>query len=200
MPMIRECIVTTLSEEGLVHIAPLGLIATTLGDKPLDGEGEAEGWIVAPFRPSITLDNLRTTPFAVASFTDDVLVFAGCLTGNKDWPTRPATHVPGVVLGGALAHAELKVERVEEDEQRPRFHCRVDPRHPPAHAAAREGRARARLSPDRRGEDRRPPRARGVAALDREDRGPLQARVALSRAKPSVTNPPYTSRSARNAR
>jgi hypothetical protein len=29
------------------------------------------------------------------------------------------------VLGGALAHAELKVERVEEDEQRPRFHCRV---------------------------------------------------------------------------
>jgi hypothetical protein len=29
------------------------------------------------------------------------------------------------VLDGALAHAELKVERVEEDEQRPRFHCRV---------------------------------------------------------------------------
>ncbi len=27
MPMIRECIVTTLSEEGHVHIAPLGLIA-----------------------------------------------------------------------------------------------------------------------------------------------------------------------------
>ena len=27
MPMIRECIVTTLNEEGRVHIAPLGLIA-----------------------------------------------------------------------------------------------------------------------------------------------------------------------------
>jgi NAD(P)-dependent dehydrogenase (short-subunit alcohol dehydrogenase family) len=27
MPMIRECIVTTLNEEGKVHIAPLGLIA-----------------------------------------------------------------------------------------------------------------------------------------------------------------------------
>jgi hypothetical protein len=105
MPMIRECIVTTLSEEGKVHIAPLGLIATKL-----QGEQESEGWIIAPFRPSTTLDNLRTTPFAVASFTDDVLVFAGCLTGNKDWPTRPATHVPGVVLDGALAHAELKVE------------------------------------------------------------------------------------------
>ena len=31
MPMIRECIVTTINAEGEVHIAPLGLIA--------DGEG-----------------------------------------------------------------------------------------------------------------------------------------------------------------
>jgi hypothetical protein len=116
--MIRECIVTTLNEAGRVHIAPLGLIAA-----PQEAGGEA--WIIAPFRPSTTLDNLRATPFAVASFTDDVLVFAGCLTGNKDWPTRPATHVPGAVLDGALAHAELAVTQVEEDEQRPRFRCRV---------------------------------------------------------------------------
>ena len=113
MPMIRECIVTTINEEGGVHIAPLGLIAAE------------EGWIIAPFRPSTTLDNLRSNPHAVANFTDDVLIFAGCLTGNKDWPTRPATHVPGVVLDGALAHAELSVDHVQEDEQRPRFHCRV---------------------------------------------------------------------------
>ena len=53
MPMIRECIVTTLNEEGRVHIAPLGLIA------------EGDGWIIAPFRPSATLDNLRATPYAV---------------------------------------------------------------------------------------------------------------------------------------
>lgn len=113
MPMIRECIVTTINEEGRVHIAPLGLIA------------DGEGWVIAPFRPSATLDNLRSNPFAVANFTDDVLVFAGCLTGNKDWPTRASTHVPGAVLDGALSHAELAVDRVEEDEQRPRFHCRV---------------------------------------------------------------------------
>lgn len=113
MPMIRECIVTTLSEEGKVHIAPLGLIA------------EEGGWIVAPFRPSTTLDNLTVTPYAVANFTDDVLIFAGCLVGRRDWPTRPSTHVPGAVLEGALAHAELAVAHVEEDAQRPRFHCRV---------------------------------------------------------------------------
>jgi len=113
MPMIRESIVTTLNEEGKIHIAPLGLIA------------EEEGWIIAPFRPSTTLDNLRVSPYAVANFTDDVLVFAGCLVGQRDWPTRPSTHVPGAVLEAALAHAELAVGHVEEDEQRPRFHCRV---------------------------------------------------------------------------
>jgi uncharacterized protein len=113
MPMIRECIVTTLNAEGRVHIAPLGLIE------------DGEGWIIAPFHPSTTLDNLRATPFAVANFTDDVAIFAGCLTGNKDWPVRSATHVPGAVLEGTLAHLELAVESVEEDDLRPRFRCRI---------------------------------------------------------------------------
>ena len=96
MPMIRECIVTTLDEEGRAHIAPLGLIE------------DGDGWVIGPFRPSATLDNLRTTPFAVANFTDDVLVFAGCILGNKDWPTKSATHAPGAVLEAALAHVELE--------------------------------------------------------------------------------------------
>jgi hypothetical protein len=118
MPMIRETIVTTLNPEGKVHIAPLGLIE--------EGQGsDGKGWIIAPFKPSTTLDNLRSHPHAVANFTDDVLVFAGCLTGRRDWPTRPATRVPGAVLDAALAHAELTVVRVEEDEQRPRFHCKI---------------------------------------------------------------------------
>ena len=113
MPLIRECIVTTANEEGRVHVAPLGLIE------------DGSGWVIAPFRPSTTLDNLRTTPFAVANFTDDVLVFAGCLTGNKDWPTHKAAKIPGAVLDGTLAHLELAVEWVEEDELRPRFHCHI---------------------------------------------------------------------------
>jgi hypothetical protein len=113
MPMIRETIVTTLNEEGKVHIAPLGLIA------------EEEGWILAPFKPSTTLDNLRANPYAVANFTDDVLIFATCLTDKRDWATRPADLVPGRVLVDTLAHAELKVDHVEEDEERPRFHCKV---------------------------------------------------------------------------
>jgi hypothetical protein len=113
MPMIRETIVTTVSASGAVHIAPLGIIA------------DGDGWIIAPFRPSATLDNLRAVPFAVANYTDDVRVFAGCLTGRRDWPTTAADQVPVPRLAGALAHAELAVVRVSEDDQRPRFHCRV---------------------------------------------------------------------------
>jgi uncharacterized protein len=112
MPRIVETIVTTTNPDGEVHIAPLGLIA------------EGERWVIAPFRPSRTLDNLTAVPFAVANHTDDVRVFAGCLTGRKDWPTRPADEVKGAVLDGALSHWELQVDTVIEDELRPRFACR----------------------------------------------------------------------------
>jgi len=120
MPMIRETIVTTISEAGAVHIAPLGIIA------------DGEGWIIAPFHTSVTIDNLRAVPFCVASYTDDVRIFAGCLTGRRDWPTVPSHQVPVPRLAAALAHAELAVTRVAEDPQRPRFHCRVV--HRAAHA------------------------------------------------------------------
>jgi hypothetical protein len=115
--MIRETIVTTADAAGRVHIAPLGIIA--------DNAAEGRGWIIAPFRPSTTLDNLRAVPFAVANYTDDVRIFAGCLTGRHDWPTTPSMYVPLPRLQGARAHAELAVAHVTEDEQRPRFHCRV---------------------------------------------------------------------------
>jgi hypothetical protein len=113
MPMIRESIVITADRAGRAHIAPIGLIA------------EGDGWIIAPFRPSTTLDNLQAVPFATASHTDDVRVFAGCLTGRRDWPMLPSEEVPVPRLSGALAHAELAVAEVRDDPQRPRFLCRV---------------------------------------------------------------------------
>jgi hypothetical protein len=113
MPLIVETIVTTKNAKGEVHIAPLGLIA------------EGANWALAPFRPSRTLDNLREVPFAVASHTDDVRVFAGSLTGRKDWATRPAEKVDGAVLETAVSHWELAVDRVTEDDLRPRFSCRL---------------------------------------------------------------------------
>jgi hypothetical protein len=111
--MIRESIITTRSASGEVHIAPMGVI----------WKGEVP--ILAPFRPSRTLDNLRSRPAAVINHTDDVRVFAGCLTGRRDWPVRPAEKVDGVVLATALSHQEIEVVVFEEDAVRPRFHCRV---------------------------------------------------------------------------
>jgi hypothetical protein len=111
--VIIESIITTLDADGRPHIAPLGVIWR---------EGHP---VLAPFRPSLTLDNLALGGAAVINHTDDVRVFAGCLTGRRDWPVRPADRVKGCVLSGALAHQELAVERREEDELRPRFHCRV---------------------------------------------------------------------------
>jgi uncharacterized protein len=113
MPMIRETIVSTADGDGRVHFAPLGIIA------------EGDGWIIAPFHPSTTLTNLRVVPFAVANFTDDVRIFAGCLTGRRQWPVTACEGFAVPRLAGALAHAELAVTHTSENEQRPRFHCRV---------------------------------------------------------------------------
>jgi hypothetical protein len=121
--MIRESIITTLSPAGELHIAPMGVI----------WQGEVA--ILAPFRPSQTLDNLTASPVAVINHSDDVRVFAGCLTGRRDFPVRPADQVRGAVLLSALSHQEIAVDSVEEDAQRPRFRCRVV--HAAAHAPFR---------------------------------------------------------------
>ncbi len=111
MPRIVETIVTTMNAAGEVHVAPLGLIQ------------EGAHWIIGPFKPSRTLDNLRAHPFAAASHTDDVRVFAGCVTGRKNWPTVATTEIKGGRLKDCLAHWEMKVSSVREDELRPRFVC-----------------------------------------------------------------------------
>jgi hypothetical protein len=112
--MIREVIVTTVSAAGVPHVAPFGLI-----------EAPPDEWVIAPFHPSTTLDNLRDVPFLVANYTDDVRIFAGSLTGRRDWPCVPSSVVPPPRLAVALAHAEMAVVSVREDAQRPRFHCRI---------------------------------------------------------------------------
>ncbi len=68
---------------------------------------------------------MNEIPYAVANYADDVRIFAGCLTGRRDWPLVALANFPVPRLAAALAHAELAVGRVEEDPQRPRFVCRV---------------------------------------------------------------------------
>jgi hypothetical protein len=112
MSFILETIVTTRAPDGRVHVAPMGM--------------REQGGLVllAPFRPSSTLDNILASRCAVVNATDDVRVFAGCIAGRRDWPTVAAERVPGVRLAGALYHLELDLERVDEDAQRPRLWLR----------------------------------------------------------------------------
>lgn len=110
--MIRETIVTTLSPTGEAHVAPMGA-------------GVVEGgYLLLPFRPSRTLDNLMAARAGVINYSDDARVFAGCVTGRRrDWPTLPAG--AGVRLADTIAHAEFVVDRMEDDPVRPRFFCRL---------------------------------------------------------------------------
>ena len=75
MPFIRECIVTTLREDKSVQIAPLGI------------HEEGDSLIILPFKPSASLDTIERNGTATLNYTDDVRIYAGCLTGHRDWPT-----------------------------------------------------------------------------------------------------------------
>ena len=136
MPFIRESIVTTLNADGSAHVAPLGVIV------------EEPFLVIAPFHPSTTLDNLRRHGFACVNYTTDVRVFAGCVTRRqRDWPVAAAERTRGWRLEGALAHSEVEVAEVVEDELRPGFAAvpYTRPRHAPflglnrAQAAVLEG-------------------------------------------------------------
>ena len=105
MPEIYETLVTTESAEGRLHLAPMGVQYH---------EGMA---MLMPFRPSATLDNILATRRAVLNLTTDVRVFAGCVTGRRNWPT--------VAVGGGrrltdcLAHVPLTLSEHRDDAQRP---------------------------------------------------------------------------------
>lgn len=105
---IFETVVTTCSPEGQVHVAPMGVRYV------------GEEVVLKPFRPSRTLDNILVTRTAVLNLLTDVRVFAGCVTGRRDWPTvRVSEELPAVRLACAHTHVLLRLAAVSEDAQRP---------------------------------------------------------------------------------
>lgn len=107
---IHEVIVTTIAENGQPHSAPMGV-------------SEVSGYFhVKPFQPSQTYDNLKRTGQCTLNFTDDVRIFAGALTGHRDWPTRPCNKIDGAYLTAALAHIELKIAKVDDLQPRACFY------------------------------------------------------------------------------
>ncbi|MFA5983305.1 MAG: DUF447 domain-containing protein [Methylococcaceae bacterium] len=123
--MIQETIVTTQSKSGQVHIAPMGIHVTRAADPTASGFKLDPQFIILPFKPSTTLDNLLETKLAVINYCDDVRIFAGCLSGHSDWPLKPAEIINGHVLTMALAHTEVELVRIEDDPSRPKLICKV---------------------------------------------------------------------------
>jgi hypothetical protein len=112
MSRILETIVTVRGDAGRTQITPLGV------------RREGEVLVLAPFRPSLTLDLMLQSRAAVINYTDDVRVFAGCIVGRRDWPLVPATRIDGVRLASSLAHEEVELVELVDDVQRPRLRCR----------------------------------------------------------------------------
>ncbi|MFO7902749.1 MAG: DUF447 family protein [Pirellulaceae bacterium] len=108
---VREIILVTQHADGRPHIAPMGV------------RDQDRMVLIAPFRPSTTLENLLRERRAVISCTDDVRVYAGCLSGRCDWPLEPVHG--GLRLRDALSHESIELSTVEEDPLRPRLSCTV---------------------------------------------------------------------------
>jgi uncharacterized protein len=111
--MIFETIITSTNADGSPHIAPFGV-------------RERDGLVlIAPFRPSVSLDNLLRARCAVVNMTDDVRIFAGSLTGRRDWQVKSAERIDGWVLKDALAHRELELVEIKDHEIRPELLFKV---------------------------------------------------------------------------
>jgi hypothetical protein len=118
---IFETVVTTVAADGKVHIAPMGV------------RYQAGLVVLMPFKPSTTLDNINATGHAVLNLVTDTRIFAGCVTGRRDWPTEPAVKIAGVRLAAALGHVELTLVEQRDEAQRPVL--RLQRVHEATHAA-----------------------------------------------------------------
>jgi len=116
--VIFETVVTTVDAGGRIHVAPMGVRYRPAA------EGGPDDVVLMPFKPSTTYDNIVATGSAVVNQTTDTRVFAGCVTGRRQWPTLPAEHVPGVRLASALGHLELRLVEESGDPARPTLRLR----------------------------------------------------------------------------
>ena len=108
---INEIILITECEDGSPYIAPFGIL-------------ERDGLIlIAPFRPSTSLDNLLSGRRATINTTDDVRIFAGALTGKRSWLVED--RAGALILETTLTYKSLKLEKVEDDIQRPKLYFSV---------------------------------------------------------------------------
>ena len=115
MAYIKEVIVTTTNLNGDVKISPLGIHVISKSEIH-----------IKPFKPSRTLNNLKECPYGVINYISDIKIFASCILREElDLKKVKAEKIKGYRLKKALAHSEFKVIKVQEDEIRPTFICKI---------------------------------------------------------------------------
>jgi uncharacterized protein len=111
--VILEGIVTTVSREGALNIAPMG--------PQVEPELNMARFVLRPYRSSTTYSNLKARGEGVFHVTDDVLLLAQTAIGMIPQPapaTRPAEVVAGRVLLDACRYFEFRVVELDDREDR----------------------------------------------------------------------------------
>jgi uncharacterized protein len=108
--MILEGIVTTLSPEGTLNIAPMGPRV----------EADMDRLVLRPFRTAQTYRNLCDHGEGVLHVTDDVLLLARAAVGNVEPVPEVvrAERILGYILVGACRYYEFRVTAIDDREER----------------------------------------------------------------------------------
>jgi hypothetical protein len=108
--MILEGIVTTISPEGALNIAPMGPIV----------DQHMQRFVLRPFKTADTYRNLKRHGEGVLHVTDDVLLLAKAALGPVESMPRVerATAILGYVLCDACRWYEFVVRNIDDSEDR----------------------------------------------------------------------------------
>jgi uncharacterized protein len=107
--VILEGIVTTLSPERVLNIAPMGPKV----------DPAMRRFVLRPYQSSTTYRNLKARGEGVLHVTDDVLLLAQTAIGIPvDVLTRPAEFVDGFIWLGACRYYEFRVTELDDREER----------------------------------------------------------------------------------
>jgi uncharacterized protein len=115
--MILEGIVTTLSPDEHVNIAPMGPIV----------DAKMEHLVLRPFRTAQTYRNLKAHGEGVLHVTDDVLLLAQSAVGALETTPAmfPARKVRGWVLQDTCRFFEFRVLTCDDSDERTRIEAAV---------------------------------------------------------------------------
>jgi hypothetical protein len=114
--VILEGIVTTLSLEGELNIAPMG--------PKLEPDLSMRRFVLRPYRTSTTFQNLKARGEGVFHVTDDVLLLAQTAIGAPVSPPprlRQAQVVSCSILEGACRFYEFRIVEINDKEDRTRL-------------------------------------------------------------------------------